>query len=239
VVEHVVAGHRFKISIPKEGAVVSFALAGTRCPQLPRQGEAPASVTLAQDANAATAFVRRHVMQRDVEIEVDSVDKMGTFLGSLFVVGPDGVTKTELGEWLLKEGLGGVHPSFQLERHANGQRLLDAMEAARRAGVGIWRDWSPEAEAAKVVAAEAAENARADAHAASIGPTETAVLTLTEVVDGTRFFAQRASDSDKVVWMHAQLNDAQVRPCAFPKSAAHCLPIQDVNHFSLQSKGFR
>lgn len=206
IVEYVVAGHRFKVSIPKEGAVVSFALGGVRCPQLPRQGEAPASPAVIQDAHASHFFARRHVNQREVEIEVDAVDKMGTFLGNLFVTDSNG-SKVEVGEWLLREGLGSLHPSYTPDRHQNGQRLVQAMGAAQRARVGIWRDWSPEVEAAKAASSAAAAELRANQHAAATGPLETAVLTLTEVVDGGRFFAQRASDSDRVAWVHARLND--------------------------------
>ena len=165
VVEYVVAGHRFKIAIPKEGAVVSFALAGTRCPQPPRQGEAPANREAAADAGASLAFARRHCMQRDVEIEVDAVDKAGTFLGNLYLGHPaeggSGSQKVELGEWLLREGLGSLHPSYRPETHANGARLTQAMDAAKRARVGLWRDWSPEAEAAAAAAAARRRRRRA------------------------------------------------------------------------------
>ena len=213
VVEYVVAGHRFKIAIPKEGAVVSFALAGTRCPQPPRQGEAPADRGAAADAGASLAFARRHCMQRDVEIEVDAVDKAGTFLGNLYLGHPTegGSQKVELGEWLLREGLGSLHPSYRPETHANGARLTQAMDAAKRARVGLWRDWSPEAEAKAEAAASAAAAAAAGRDAgseAASAPAERVVLLVTEAAPGgARFFAQRADDAEKADWMHARLND--------------------------------
>jgi staphylococcal nuclease domain-containing protein 1 len=215
VVEYVVAGHRFKIAIPKEGAVVSFALAGTRCPQPPRQGEAPADRGAAADAGASLAFARRHCMQRDVEIEVDAVDKAGTFLGNLYLGHPTegGSQKVELGEWLLREGLGSLHPSYRPETHANGARLTQAMDAAKRARVGLWRDWSPEAEAKASAAASAAAAAAAGGDAgsearAAAAPAERVALLLTEAAPGgVRFFAQRADDAEKADWMHARLND--------------------------------
>ena len=211
VVEYVVAGHRFKIAIPKEGAVVSFALAGTRCPQPPRQGEA-AGGTAAADAGASLAFARRHCMQRDVEIEVDAVDKAGTFLGNLYLGHPaeggSGSQKVELGEWLLREGLGSLHPSYRPETHANGARLTQAMDAAKRARVGMWRDWSPEAEAAAAAAAATAAPGRDAGSEAASAPAERVALLLTEAAPGgVRFFAQRADDAEKADWMHARLND--------------------------------
>ena len=211
IVEYVVAGHRFKLAIPKEGAVVSFALAGVRCPQPPRPGETRAEAdgkNQANDAAAALAFARRHAMQRDVEIEVDAVDKAGTFLGNLFLVDETSGNKTELGEWLLREGLGSLHPSFRAESRANGARLTSLMEAARRARVGMWRDWSPEAEAALKTAATKAERAVSSDETARLRDvSERATLLVTEVVSGSRFFARRASDAEKADWMHARLND--------------------------------
>ena len=208
VVEYVVAGHRFKLVVPKEGAMISFALAGVRCPQPPRNpGEAPADRSaIAADAGASLAFARRHCAQRDVEIEVDAVDKAGTFLGNLYLIGGDG-SRTELGEWLLREGLGSLHPSFRPEAHANGARLTRAAEAAKRARVGMWRDWSPEAEAEAAAAATA--TARRDAaDAVPDAPAERVTLLLTEVVTGARFFAQTSSDAEKANAIHARLNDA-------------------------------
>ena len=210
VVEYVVAGHRFKIAIPKEGAVVSFALAGTRCPQPPRSSDsAPADRGAAADAGASLAFARRHCMQRDVEIEVDAVDKAGTFLGNLYLVGGDG-SRAELGEWLLREGLGSLHPSYRPEAHANGARLTMAMDAAKRARVGMWRDWSPEAEAAKAAAAARARDA-AESAPNALKPAERVTLLLTEVVHGARFFAQTSADAEKAEAMHARLNGDETR----------------------------
>ena len=223
IVEYVVAGHRFKLAIPKEGAVVSFALAGVRCPQPPRPGDTNAEAedkNRANDAAAALAFARRHAMQRDVEIEVDAVDKAGTFLGNLFLVDGSSGNKVELGEWLLREGLGSLHPSFRAESKANGSKLTSLMEAARRARVGMWRDWSPEAEAAKAAAETAARNERAvssnESDARDVS--ELTTLLVTEIVSGSRFFAQRASDAEKADWMHARLNDQNA--AAFVPDAA-------------------
>ena len=202
VVEYVVNGHRAKIHIPKESAVVSFSLAGVRCPQGPR-GDAPGEPFAAE----ATRRARRRCMQRDVEIEVDTVDKTGAFLGRMWVVEPDG-RRVDVGVETLREGLGSIHPMFIPERHSGGETLRDAQEAAKRARAGMWKDWSPEAEAAKAAEEEAA--ARRDAAAVGTGDDasrarETLALTLTEVVDGATFFAQRSDAADAVARLHAEL----------------------------------
>ena len=187
VVEYVVNGHRMRVTIPKEGATVSFALSGARCPQTTFPGQhretsgASPRTDAAGDAAgddltrerqqqsalersvalSALRFTRRVAMQRDVEIEVDAVDKTGTFLGRLWVpaagfdasLGPKGAAnsnpKVDLAAELLRRGLAGLHPSFDPARHPGGEAHRSAQEAARRANAGLWRDWTPEAEAAR------------------------------------------------------------------------------------------
>ncbi|KAJ7945200.1 Ribonuclease [Quillaja saponaria] len=77
VVEYVLSGHRFKLLIPKETCSIAFSLSGVRCPGR----NEPYS-------NDAIALMRRKIMQRDVEIEVETADRTGTFLGSLWEI-PD------------------------------------------------------------------------------------------------------------------------------------------------------
>jgi staphylococcal nuclease domain-containing protein 1 len=60
VVDYVLSGHRLKLSVPKEGALISFAIAGVRCPQRDEPGAAE-----------ALRFVRHRCAQRDCEIDVE------------------------------------------------------------------------------------------------------------------------------------------------------------------------
>lgn len=148
MVEFVMSGHRLKLTIPKEGVTIAFSLSGVRCPQGAR-GDAPGEPFAAD----ALRFVRHRCMQREVEIEVETVDKTGTFLGSVTMNGG----RFNLGVELLRAGMGSLHPMFQPDRHAGGEELKDAQEAAKQARAGMWKDWSPEAEAAKEAAAAADE----------------------------------------------------------------------------------
>lgn len=59
-------------------------------------------------------------MQRDVEFEVDSVDKSGGFIGSLYVNKTENVALT-----LVKEGLATIH-SFSAEGLPWVRQLYDA-----------------------------------------------------------------------------------------------------------------
>ena len=69
-----------------QGVTIAFSPSGVRCPQ---RGGAQGGVTREEEPywEEAAAFTRAHVLQRDVELEVESVDKAGTFLGTLRVVG--------------------------------------------------------------------------------------------------------------------------------------------------------
>ena len=59
VVDYVLSGHRYKIEIPKATCSIAFSLSGVRCPGR----EEPYS-------DEAIAFMRRKIMQRDVEVGV-------------------------------------------------------------------------------------------------------------------------------------------------------------------------
>ena len=60
----------------------------------------------------ALAYTRNKILQREVEIEVDSVDRSGIFLGTL--IADQG--RLNLGEEILRAGLGSLHPSFPADR---------------------------------------------------------------------------------------------------------------------------
>ena len=70
-------------------------------------------------------------MQRDVEFEVDTVDKNGGFIGSLYL------NKTENAAIaLVREGLASVH-DFSAEGLAWAKQLYDAEAAAKQNKLGV------------------------------------------------------------------------------------------------------
>ncbi|ACO66294.1 predicted protein [Micromonas commoda] len=128
IVDYVLSGHRLKLSVPKEGAIVAFAIAGVRCPR----GDEPG-------AAEAYRFVRHTLCQRDCEIEVEAVDKVGTFLGTLTYGKGNAKAPTvlNLGVELLRRGLGTLHDSYDPRGRANGEALVLAQDAAKSARVGL------------------------------------------------------------------------------------------------------
>jgi staphylococcal nuclease domain-containing protein 1 len=125
VVEHVVNGARFKLLIPKEYCVVSFVLSGVRCPQPPRGAESPGE----EFGIDALNFTRDTCLQHDVEIRVETQDRGGSFIGSMYVNGKN------LSTMLLREGLAYLGPTFYPERVADAEQLKQAQETAKAAKV--------------------------------------------------------------------------------------------------------
>ncbi|KAL1500074.1 hypothetical protein AB1Y20_012749 [Prymnesium parvum] len=178
VVQFIANGARFKLLIPKENCVISFACAGIRCPKCARRDTGADEEPF---GNEALAFTRGVALQRDVEIEVETVDKIGTFLGALYL--PD---KRNLSVLLLEQGLASV-VGFASEA------LVAAEATAKAASLKIWEGYSAERDA------EAAQ-ARAAEEAAEMEPLPDAQkqmvkLSLTEIVDGAHFYAQVAGET--------------------------------------------
>lgn len=70
-------------------------------------------------SNEALEFAKTHLFQRDVEIEVEQIDKKGTFFGTLSIGGKN------FNEQLVKEGLAKVF--------VFGQRPIPYLEDYERA----------------------------------------------------------------------------------------------------------
>ena len=166
VVEHVLSGHRLKLSVPKESVVVAFALANVRVsssnPAAPNSAASSAAANSDPIAAEAVALVRRVALQRDVEVEVEACDRGGTFLGTLRV--PDASSPSssiDLATLLVRVGLAKVTPLAAADGGPRVEALLAAQREAQQARRGSWRDWDPAAEAAAEAEAAAAASAAA------------------------------------------------------------------------------
>eukprot|EP00246_Nothoceros_aenigmaticus_P000016 TRINITY_DN10013_c0_g1_i1.p1 TRINITY_DN10013_c0_g1~~TRINITY_DN10013_c0_g1_i1.p1 ORF type:complete len:994 (+),score=218.35 TRINITY_DN10013_c0_g1_i1:98-3079(+) len=166
VVDYVLSGHRFKLIIPKETCAIAFSLSGVRCPG---RGE-----PFAEDA---IAFMRRRILQRDVEIEVETVDKTGTFLGSLWEA------KTNVAVPLLEAGLAKLHPLFSADRTTEGQFLVLAEQKAKKQLLKVWEGYvEGESQVASAAPADGAQK-------------QELVVRVTEVLGGGKFYVQTVSDT--------------------------------------------
>ena len=73
------SGSRFRLYIPRETCVITFLLAGITCPKATRTMPGGAVTEADPYGDEALTFVKEMIMQREVEIEVESIGKNSTF----------------------------------------------------------------------------------------------------------------------------------------------------------------
>ncbi|KAF9597964.1 hypothetical protein IFM89_023449, partial [Coptis chinensis] len=77
-------------------------------------------------SDEAIAFMRRKMLQRDVEVEVETVDRTGTYLGSMWD------PKTNVAVTLLEAGLAKLQTAFGADRIGDAHFLAQAEQSAKR-----------------------------------------------------------------------------------------------------------
>jgi len=137
VVDFVKSGSRFTFLIPRENAKLTFVLSGIRAPKSARNPTDKAE-PFGQEAHD---FANRRCMQRDVEIDVENTDKVGGFIGTLYV------NRENFAKVLVEEGLASVH-AYSAEQSGNANELFAAEKKAKEARKGMWHDWDPSKEQA-------------------------------------------------------------------------------------------
>ena len=101
---------------------MTFVLGGVRCPRAartPTEKSEPYGVE-------ALDFISRRCQQREVEIEIESLDKTGGFIGSMWLNKTDNVAAL-----LLEEGLASIH-SYSAEQSKHSSLLYAAEGAAKQ-----------------------------------------------------------------------------------------------------------
>eukprot|EP00268_Persea_americana_P054270 TRINITY_DN619_c0_g1_i3.p1 TRINITY_DN619_c0_g1~~TRINITY_DN619_c0_g1_i3.p1 ORF type:complete len:987 (-),score=247.25 TRINITY_DN619_c0_g1_i3:523-3483(-) len=174
VVDYVLSGHRFKLLIPKETCSIAFSFSGVRCPGR----DEPFS-------DEAIAFMRRKILQRDVEIEVETVDRTGTFLGSLWE------SRTNMAVSLLEAGLAKFQTSFGTDRIPDAHLLAQAEQSAKTQRLKIWESYVEGQEATNGSVSESKQK-------------EVIKVVVTEVLGGGKFYIQTVGDQ-KVAAIQQQL----------------------------------
>jgi len=134
LVEFVASGSRLRVFVPKEMRIITFILAGISCPRADRF-DPKTKETIPGEAfgNEARAFTKELCLQREVEIEVEDIDKAGNFIGWLWF------ENKNLSQALVEEGLASVHFSADKTIHARALRIAEDNAKARRDN--IWHDY--------------------------------------------------------------------------------------------------
>ncbi|TPX35480.1 hypothetical protein SmJEL517_g02151 [Synchytrium microbalum] len=143
IVEHVVAGSRFKVLIPSQNCKITLVLGGIRAPRATgRSGERAEPF-----GDESLEFATRKCYQRDVEISVEGADKVGGFIGTIWLPG-GGSQKQNFAVMLLEAGLATVH-EYSAQQSIHGKDLFEAERKSREAKRGIWSLERPEVEEVK------------------------------------------------------------------------------------------
>ncbi|CAG9995924.1 unnamed protein product [Clonostachys byssicola] len=132
IVDFCKAGSRFTLLIPRENAKLTLVLGGIRAPRAPRadgEGGEPFGKEALELAN-------RRCNQRDVEVDIHDMDKVGGFIGSLYI------NRENFAKVLVEEGLASVH-AYSAEKSGNSAELFSAEKKAKEARSGLWHSWDP------------------------------------------------------------------------------------------------
>ncbi|CAG8286109.1 unnamed protein product [Penicillium salamii] len=157
VVDFVKSASRFTILVPRDNAKLTLVLSGIRAPRSAR-GPSDAGEPFGQEAHD---LANRRALQRDVEIDVETIDKVGGFIGSLYI------NKENFTKVLLEEGLATVH-AYSAEQSGHATEYFAAEQQAKDARKGLWHDYDPSKEAAEAEEAEAANGTGTESDAAPV-----------------------------------------------------------------------
>nr|XP_027199020.1 staphylococcal nuclease domain-containing protein 1-like [Dermatophagoides pteronyssinus] len=183
VIEYVFpSSTKLKVYIPKESCLVNLVLSGVNTPR-------PNDPMLAD----AVQHVRLRVLQRDVQVEIETVDKIGNYIGSVYYE-----KNNNLALDLVRNGL------LSVREYNKNMELNNAEKEAKTARRGIWKDYKEE------VAVENVEEVDLD------GDNETApvvddiaqrkrVIITNLAKDFTSFHAQQVKDGQEIEAMLQRL----------------------------------
>ncbi|XP_056093362.1 staphylococcal nuclease domain-containing protein 1 isoform X1 [Rhinichthys klamathensis goyatoka] len=178
VVEYVFSGSRLKLYMPKETCLITFLLAGIECPRGSRN--MPGGMQVAEPySDEAMLFTKELVLQREVEVEVESMDKAGNFIGWLHIEG------VNLSVALVENALSKVH--FTAERSSYYKSLISVEEPARQRKEKLWANYE---EKPKEEVAQLTEEKERVAKYRSVY--------VTEITDGMHFYAQDVETGTKL-----------------------------------------
>lgn len=146
----------------------------------------------------ARTFALENLMQREVTVRVETLDRNGNALGHLWV--GHGASKSLWACELLNLGFAQTIPAAA-ERSDFAAELFAAEDAAKLGRKGIWYAHDPAAAAAAAAAKAKAEGAVGDGESAFLG------ITVVDVQSGDSFAAHADSDLEALAAVEGALTD--------------------------------
>lgn len=201
VVEFVASGSRFRLFIPKESCLVTFLLAGITCPRSSRPGvDGKEGTTGDAFGDEAYNFVRDRILQRDISVHVDTVDKAGnSVIGWLWME-----NNVNLSVALVEEGLATVHFTAEKSEHYRALKLAEDQAKAQKKN--IWANWvEPVAEEPKAQEADDDVVETFEEKAPAERKMKLEKIVVTEVTPDMHFYAQHTDSGPKLEQLMTKL----------------------------------
>lgn len=177
IVEFVASGSRLRVFVPRENCLITFLLGGISCARASRDTK---SGTIPGDkcGDEALSYTKDLCMQKEVQIEVESMDKAGNFIGWLWI------DNINLSEMLVKEGFAEVHSTAA--RSAYCRQLQTAEDEAKDKKLRMWESFAPVEKEVNIVEddSERVVNLKK--------------VMITEVKTDLTFYAQHVDDGPKL-----------------------------------------
>lgn len=182
VIEHVFNGGRVKAFIPKENIIISFVLAGIRCPN-PRDTKG----TVDPIGKEALEYTRSRVLQHNnVKLEIETTDRADNFIGTLWYG-----NRQNLAVELLRAGFGQI-VGFSAQRSPHADELYAAEKIAKDAKLKFWENYveKPPEEPTSVDSEENAETTHSTSNRNEFK------VNITEITDAASFYVHVVGDTD-------------------------------------------
>ncbi|KAF7265330.1 hypothetical protein GWI33_021313 [Rhynchophorus ferrugineus] len=188
IVEFVASGSRVRLFIPKSNNLCTFLLGGINCPRVARAATTNLPATEGEEfGDEALQFTKERCLQREVSIQVDTHDKVGNFIGWLWV------DNYNISVELVRAGLASVH--FSGEKSAYASQLKQAEDSAKTQKLKRWKNYV-ETEPQEKVEEERTPVERTANYEEVI---------VTEVTPEGTFFVQKVSEGPKAEALFAKM----------------------------------
>eukprot|EP00817_Percolomonadidae_sp_ATCC50343_P002344 CAMPEP_0117423508 /NCGR_PEP_ID=MMETSP0758-20121206/4117_1 /TAXON_ID=63605 /ORGANISM="Percolomonas cosmopolitus, Strain AE-1 (ATCC 50343)" /LENGTH=882 /DNA_ID=CAMNT_0005206737 /DNA_START=245 /DNA_END=2890 /DNA_ORIENTATION=+ len=134
VIEKIHTGTRFRVYIPKERLRITFSLSGLIVPNNKSTDREDVRINF-----EATTLAMKQFLLRDVQIEIDSMDKVGIFLGTVMYPKNTNFTLT-----LLSKGLAKIRPGKFSQRLVHYSAMKAAEDKAKAGELNMWKGYKEE-----------------------------------------------------------------------------------------------
>lgn len=225
LVEFVSSGSRFKLYLPKESCIITLLLTGIDCPRLGRPANGTAAAQPSEEyAEEAYQLSKSLALQREVRVDIETVDKGGNFLGQITT--EDG---TSIAASLVEAGYAGVYRSSSVSAPVLSQ-LSILEQKAKEKRLNKWKNYVEEVPVSKE---EIEKNE----------PQERVVnqkkILITEICDDLHFYGQLTESGPKLEQLTTQLRaELEARP---PVAGSYSPKVGElcVAKFNLDNEWYR